>query len=238
MGGYIKDIQNQPNRQTFPTSTFAIAGDVPASQCSEAKIEGFQGRIRAGNDILTEAGKFAGFALTGKSVTVTLPPIDAGTYGITGNNDNEISTDHNFNDFNNNAEYFIHDGGTLILTRDLTSFARFIQSQPHHVTGNAGIVAIGFNTLTEVGNFPDDLTGNILTIRNGAPPDLGDHLILSNTLDVLTTDFTFTVARPDTLYTVNFTKQSASTIKGGTLYTNISPVQLQQACTILFDPLT
>lgn len=156
--GHIKDIANQPKLQSFPNSTFEIQGIVPASQCSEAQV---QGTGTALLQEITEAGNFIGWNLTGKKVTVTAPPAKAGTYDIINNNDNTLFLIHDFGIPSVLVDYYCHNGGALILTRDITSFAAFIS-------------AAGYSY----------------------------------------------------------------TIKGAKLYTNIPSVQLQPACSILFDPLT
>ncbi|GAI99661.1 unnamed protein product, partial [marine sediment metagenome] len=76
--GHIKDIKSNLDPQAFPGATFEIAGEVPASQCSEAKIEGTKGATIASQDRLTDPGKFTGYNLAGKHVTVTSPPENAG----------------------------------------------------------------------------------------------------------------------------------------------------------------
>ena len=160
--GHLKDIANQSKLQTFPSSTFEIEGLVPADQCSEAKIEGDNGTtVSAPDRRLTDNGKFAGFTLLGTICTIlTNPGGNTGNFDIVANTDDRLTFIQDPG-FGSPTEYYIHNGGDLILTRNIQSFAEFIR-------------AAGY----------------------------------------------------------------AYTIKGGKLFTNIPSAQLQNACTILFDPLT
>ncbi|MBA7689073.1 hypothetical protein ES703_97568 [subsurface metagenome] len=159
--GHLKDIANQSKIQSFPSATFEIEGEPPASQCAEAKIESTIGDPVPGTGNLTDVGRFTGFNLAGKKITVLAPPIEVGTYDIVFNTNDNILTTNTWTVDGPVVSYYVHNGGSLILTRDLQSFAQFI-------------IAAGYSY----------------------------------------------------------------TIKGGKLYTNIPSVNLQPACSILFDPLT
>lgn len=136
--GHIKDITNQPKTQTFPSSTYEIAGTVPASQCSEARIEATNGFTLAGNNFLSLPGAFAGFALVGKTLTVSQPPPNAGIYIITGNNDDIVTIGPNFAVTFFSNQFFVKNGGELILTRDIQSFAEFISAEGFSYTVKGG----------------------------------------------------------------------------------------------------
>jgi len=159
--GHLKDIANQSKIQSFPSATFEIAGEVPASQCSEARIEGEHGQSTLGSPFFQDIGKFIGWDLAGKVCHITAPPPNVDDYNIINNSDDILRLAPEPPTTSNDNVYFITNGGALILTRDVPSFAKFIS--------DAGY---------------------------------------------------------------------AYTIKGGKLYTNIPSNQLQNACTILFDPLT
>lgn len=159
--GHLKDIANQSKIQSFPSSTFEIEGEPPASQCSEARIESVTGDPIPGTGFMSDPGKFVGWNLAGKKIHVLFPPTDVGTYAITANGDDNLICTNIWIEGNPIVEYYISNGGSLILTRDLQSFAQYIQ-------------AAGYSY----------------------------------------------------------------TIKGGKLYTNIPSVNLQPACSILFDPIT
>lgn len=160
--GHLKDIANQPKPQTFPGATYQIQGQVPASQCSEAQIEGDSASTQgAPFQVLNDFGKFVGWFLIGKKCTIiTNPGGNTGTFNIVGNTNNTLSLTPDPGTGTPTA-YYVHNGGSLILTRDIQSFAQFLSA--------AG---------------------------------------------------------------------SAFTIKGGKLYTSAPSNTLQNACSILFDPLT
>ncbi|MBA7684731.1 hypothetical protein ES703_93138 [subsurface metagenome] len=159
--GHLKDITNQPNIRTFPGATFEIQGDVPIPQCSEAAVQGDNAQTFSIGTQLFDDGKFRDYALIGKKCTITISPTgNTGTFNITNKSDNSIVLNGDPGD-SVGVHYYCHNGGALITTRDLPSFADFIR--------DAG--------------FP-------------------------------------------------------YTIKGGKLYTSMPSNQLDDACKILFDPLT
>lgn len=137
--GSLKDIANQGNRGTFPGATFEIVGEVPESQCSEAKIQGDNAITRppAFQD-LQDPGAFTGFALTGKICHITASVGgNTGDFNITGH-DNDfvfLATNPGAGD---PVEYHISDGGTLIITRDLKSFSEFIETAGYAYTIKGG----------------------------------------------------------------------------------------------------
>jgi len=136
--GYIKDITNQPNQQTFPSSTYEIADEVPAAQCSDATIQAQDGITNAGSPALIDGGKFAAWGLGGNFCTITAPPANAGDYLITLNSDNFLIL-QGFNPITSNENhYFVHNGGTLIQTRNLQSFADYITAQGYSYTIKGG----------------------------------------------------------------------------------------------------
>lgn len=156
---YIKELNGNPDQQSFPGATFEIEGEVPQAQCSEAKIEGDDADTYG--TYLEDIGAFTGYDLIGKKCTILEegegPP---GTYNIIANTNNFIQVDQLLGG-HTPVSYYIHNGGSLIITRNISSFATYLDSKGY-----------------------------------------------------------------------------AYTIKGGKLYTNASSVQLQPACSILFDPLT
>ncbi len=137
--GHLKDIANQPNLQAFPGATFEIAEEVPQSQCSEAKIEGDDAiTLPPDPGTLTDPGAFTGFALGGKFVTIT-----ASTGGSTGTFAIVINTNDSLVIIGNpgngtNVVYYIHNGGSLILTRNFKSFGEFIKAAGYAYTIKGG----------------------------------------------------------------------------------------------------
>jgi len=136
--GSIRRLDGNADPQAFPGAKFEIVGDVPAPQCSEARVEGTGAQIDAGLEWIYQPGKFVGWVFTGKKVTVTSPLANAGTYNITGWNDNFIYTDTIFAEDTNEAEYYVHNGGSLILTRDVASFAAYIHAAGYAYTIKGG----------------------------------------------------------------------------------------------------
>lgn len=124
--GHLKDIANQPKTQTFPNSTFEIAGEVPAAQCSEAQIEGDHGVTFGDSAVFQDIGAFFGFDLAGKILHITAPPANVGDYDIAFSFDNHLIIIPWAPIASNDNVYFVTNGGELILTRNLQSFAKFI----------------------------------------------------------------------------------------------------------------
>lgn len=139
MNGQLLKITGNKDTQEFPDAKFIIQGTPPADQCSEAKIEG-DSAISAGfpDFNLTDAGKFAGYALTGKVCHITASVGgNLGDFAITGHNDNELF----FGDDPGNGNpvtYYVTDGGSLILTRNESSFAKFIHTAGYAYTIKGG----------------------------------------------------------------------------------------------------
>lgn len=133
--GHIKDIANQPKIQTFPSSTYEIADDVPASQCSEAKIEGDTAyTTSAPTRKLVDTAKFTGWDLAGKICTITASiGGNTGDFDIITNNPNLLNLVQDPGD-GDPVQYYIHNGGSLILTRNIQSFAQFIHAAAYAYT--------------------------------------------------------------------------------------------------------
>lgn len=124
--------------QDFPGSAAVVDGTPPEAQCQEAQIDETAGAISSGPVIITDVGAFAGIDLAGKSVTVTVPVGEAGTYGVVSNTDDVLTTDHAFGEVSAVVEYTVHDTGQVYLTRSENSFVRFIEN-----LGNAFTFANG-----------------------------------------------------------------------------------------------
>lgn len=137
--GHIKDIKSNLDPQAFPGATFEIQGTVPEPQCSEAKIEGDDATTEnLGFKQLRHTAKFTGWNLTGKVCTITTNP---------GGNTGDFDIDSNTNDFlffdqnpgnGSPTTYYVHNGGELILTRDIQSFAEFIHAAGYAYTIKGG----------------------------------------------------------------------------------------------------
>lgn len=126
--GFIKDIHSNLDIQAFPGAHFEIVGDVPAPQCSEYAIEGDHGLTFAFGITLTDPGKFAGYNLNGKFLHITSPPPNVSTRPIVANSDNHVQCTGTVPDASPDNVYTVTDGGELILTRDVASFAQYIHA--------------------------------------------------------------------------------------------------------------
>lgn len=137
--GHLKDIANQSKIQSFPSSTFEIEGEVPVSQCSEAKIEGDNATTNPfPQSNLVDPGRFTGWDLFGKHCTIiTNPGGNTGTFNIVGNTNDLIVLNPDPGN-GGPTTYYIHNGGSLILTRNAQSFAEFIAAAGYAYTLKGG----------------------------------------------------------------------------------------------------
>lgn len=114
--------------QDFPGCAAVVVDTPPEAQCQEAQIDEAAGAVATGSPIITDVAAFAGINLEGKKVTVTAPVGDAGTYNVLSNTDDELTTDHDFGEVSAVAAYTVQDDGQVYLTRNESSFARFVES--------------------------------------------------------------------------------------------------------------
>ena len=137
--GYLKDVHSNKDTQAFPGAEFEIAGEVPESQCSETRLEGINGLTRGApfKDLLN-APIFEGWNLIGKIChIITNPGGNTGDFDIIANSPNHLdfAQDPGFGD---PTDFYISNGSTLILTRDLKSFAQFIHAAGYAYTIKGG----------------------------------------------------------------------------------------------------
>lgn len=127
--GHVKDIQNQPNLQTFPDSTYEIANLAPVAQC-EAPVIVINGDPFDGPaGTITKIGGFIGHDLTDHIAHITNPGPPTGDYPITSNTDDVlyITTGIGFRG-NVFGDIRITNPNAYIL-RSANSFARFFASR-------------------------------------------------------------------------------------------------------------
>ena len=122
----------------FPGSTFVVDGSPPIAQCQETQITLAGGLAVPGEYTITKVGLFAGINLAGKKVTLTAPPGDVGTFNILSNTDDVITTDHQMVDGGPVYAGTIHDAAQAYLTRNESSFQRFIEAQAKAHTTKGG----------------------------------------------------------------------------------------------------
>lgn len=136
--GYLKDIHSNLDIQAFPGAHFEIAGEAPLTQCSEAKIEGDHAFLVIAPPQLKDVGAFVSYDLTGKVCTVVSGPFAIpGDYDILSNTDDALTLATSPGD-SPEVVYYVHDGGSLILTRNIASFAKFIHAAGHAYTIKGG----------------------------------------------------------------------------------------------------
>lgn len=141
-------LAKQMDLKAFPGCLSVVDDTPPEAQCQEAQIDESAGTIANGPVTITEATKFVGFDLAGKSVTVTAPVGEIGTYGVIGNTDDVLTTDHAFGEASAVTEYTVHDTGQVYLTRNQSSFQRFVEN-----LGNAH-TTVGGQLYTDVATGP------------------------------------------------------------------------------------
>lgn len=137
--GYIRRLDSNVDIQAFPGAHFEIASDVPAPQCSEAKIEGDDATTENfPGFVLYDPDKFTGYNLAGKVCTITASVGgNTGDFGITSNSDFGLAL--NADPGNGDpVTYYVHDGGSLILTRNIQSFAAYIHAAGYAHTIKGG----------------------------------------------------------------------------------------------------
>lgn len=116
------------DNRDFPGAAAVVVDTPPEAQCQETEIGSATGNVADGPVTITDVGEFVGLDLAGKKVTVTVPVGDAGTYNIISNTDDILTTDHAFGEISAVAAYTCHDDGQTYLTRNPSSFIRFIEN--------------------------------------------------------------------------------------------------------------
>lgn len=236
--GSIRDIANQPKTQSFPSSQYAIAGDVPAAQCTETHVGILFGAILTFPSRLTLAGNFAGFDLAGKWVSITFPPAFQGSYRIASNTDDIIFT----------LDPFPVDGGP--------AFGAVHEDGPAALVSDTGASVVATPFLTDPGHWvAGQHDGREVNIMFPAG-NVGTYTIIASDNVRLTLDRNLTVTDATNQYTIqnpgqsNLTRNASSfrrfiesqsrshTTKGAILYTNTPTAEMQNACSVVFAPLT
>lgn len=130
-------LANATDLVSFPGCLSVVDDTPPEAQCQEAQIDESAGAIADGPVTITDVAAFVGIDLAGKSVTVTVPVGEAGTYGVVSNTDDVLTTDHAFGEVSAVVEYTVHDTGQVYLTRNQSSFQRFTENLGNaHTTVN------------------------------------------------------------------------------------------------------
>ena len=127
--GFLKQLDSNADPQTFPGASFEISGEVPESQCSEARVEGDNGQFLGAPPTILDPGRFVGEALVGKFFTITSGLLTVPqTRQIVQQNDNALVGVPPALGSCGFGDYYVHNGGSLILTRDIPSFAAYLSN--------------------------------------------------------------------------------------------------------------
>lgn len=122
----------------FPGSTFVIDDTPPITQCQESQITAINCLIAAGLNTIQRPSNFSGIDLTDKKVTVTNTLVDDGIYDILSNDDDFLHTSHTFANDDATTTIAVHDAGQVYLTRNESSFQRFIENSSKAHTTKGG----------------------------------------------------------------------------------------------------
>lgn len=128
------------------------------------------------------------------------------------------------------------------------------QCQETQITIVGGTITQGLNTVTEMAAFKGiDLAGKNIDVTDPVP-ERGNYTVLSNTDDVLTTDYTFLTTGDILVATIQdlgeghltrnessfqrFTENAAKahTTKGGQLFVDVASGPMAGACSDTFNP--
>lgn len=126
--------------QSFPGATFVIDNTPPIAQCQETQITFVAADITNGSPVITKPVSFEAIDLAGKTVTVSAPPGSVGTYNIISSTHTSITTDHTFTETSAVCAGTCQDAGQAYLTRNESSFQRFLNSFPFPHTTKGGQV--------------------------------------------------------------------------------------------------
>ena len=122
----------------FPGSTFVVDDTPPIAQCQEAQISQVNATVLILQFTIDKTGAFAGINLAGQKVTVTNTIADNGTYNVLSNDDDCLTTDHEFQANDASTTITVQDAGETFLTRNEPSFQRFIENKGKAHTTKGG----------------------------------------------------------------------------------------------------
>lgn len=136
--GYLKDITNQPNQQTFPGATFEASGTMPVIQCTNALLQGDNGQIFEFEAKITDPGKFTGWNLVGKWFTVIFPTLPWPSQEIIWNDNDTVQGEYGWDEERNDVVYYIHNGGELQQQQTAQSLMAYVLSKGYAATMKGG----------------------------------------------------------------------------------------------------
>ncbi len=121
-------LAKETDLRSFPGCHSVINDTPPIAQCQETEIVAATCDTVNGQYTVEKVGAFSGINLAGKEVVISLSTSDDGTYTILSNTDDVITTDHQFATTESIATATCHDAAQAYLTRNESSFIRFVQS--------------------------------------------------------------------------------------------------------------
>ena len=138
--GNIFDLASHPDPESFPDAKFAAEGDLPITQCEETQSLEMGCTSVGGSAILTKAGAWTGYDLTGKICTIQGVPINNGDYTILSNTDNTLTLHTHLGQTSDLNVATCHDTGQAYLTRNVPSLIRFIENEGYAYTIKGGLL--------------------------------------------------------------------------------------------------
>lgn len=112
----------------FPGCLSVVDDEPGEAECQESQIVAATVDIVSGQVTVTKVGAFVGIDLAGKKVTISLSSTDDGEYNILSNTDDVLTTDHSFTTTEAIATATCHNEGNAFLTRNESSFVRFVEN--------------------------------------------------------------------------------------------------------------
>ncbi len=122
----------------FPGSKFVITDTPPITQCQESLISDPGIQFFLGDNIVFANRDTSDIDLTGKEVTIQNSPSDDGLYNILKHVGTNLTIDHIFIGNSGGALGSYHDVGEVYLTRNQTSFRKFIENEGKAHTTKGG----------------------------------------------------------------------------------------------------
>ena len=114
--------------EDFPGSLSVINDTPPITQCQETEIAGPTGTTTAAGSTLTDVAAFVGIDLAGKTLEITAPINNVGDYVVLSNTDDVITFTGATPDASAVNVYTVKDTGQTYLTRNQSSFIRFVEN--------------------------------------------------------------------------------------------------------------
>ncbi len=122
----------------FPSSTFVINDTPPIAQCQETKIVDSNPSWTQTESTITILISLAAIDVVGKQLDIFDSPFDDGNYTVLAQNGQVLTIDHVFAGGAGISDAEIHDQAGPYLTRNESSFQRFIENEGQAHTTKGG----------------------------------------------------------------------------------------------------